>query len=800
MGVCASSTSRVTEFAVQGGSPVKATQQVAPAAAPASPPVLPNAVAAAPVIICNALSKLTRLEPASTTDESPTSIFLRLGTSVGLVAADSVTVVKKGALDELIGVLDATPSLLNVRGMWDSTPLIVACQYARTDVAAYLLSKGADPLLVNEKNVSPLLLACLEGLTTIVAMLVQEAPPYHLFMAVSVVYNGHADQNQALSPFIAACANGHLECVGLLLQAVSAPAAPLPVARLVNDSPEPSRVPAPLLAAAAYGQTHVLVMLLGYGAVEDIVDAERNTVLLLALKHGHDAAAVALVKALKDPALRTAVNATGNSALHLAADKGCLETCKALLALAVAVDDINGANETPLFLAAKRRDGRMLELFIRAGADIDRMLSNGSGRCVRDILIKDKRLNLIQIADSLRGKASMTSSEGSIVGSDGNLPPVLDALVIDEPRPGPVGRKTRITFSKQLGAGGLPLLGVPAADAPPPVGEASPVTSTRRTRTTFSKPVGVPLVPLAAGEQPSDASPEARLGSVVRRGRPTFSKPGGAALGPLGDAPPDAEPGASPIASPRKTRATFSKPVGVPLVPVPAPAPEPEVRDVGSFSLLDTSGRRLGRIQSAVDDDIQDRLDAMRSQKAARDDEDEEVDAGTDVVAELPRGASVRVGSSRRILAPVRAPTEAIAVDPRPIATRVALDVVAAVISDATALASPHKPPSGELAAQVEQDAISHATASSVAQDEAAVTFDGAQSVGTKEVEVLAPTPCQSAPPMQGCLIPPSSSNAPTRTISLAKLDEAPQRREAPTRAVSLEHLSRAPSLREPKL
>ncbi|EQC26842.1 hypothetical protein, variant [Saprolegnia diclina VS20] len=691
--------------------------------------------------------------------------------------------------------------------MWESTPLVYACQYAQTDVAAYLLSQGADSLLVNEKNVSALLLACLEGLATIVALLLQppSPPQLHLVNAVGVVYNAQADLNQSLSPFLAACANGHLECVGLLLQAALA-AADFSMDALLNTSPAPGKTPPPLFAAAMYGHTHVLVMLLGAGAAKDRVDADGNTVLLTALKHGHDTAGVALVKATPSPG--EVVNALGMTALHMAADKGCIESCKALLALpGVVIDIANAADETPLYLAAKRRDGRMLEVFINAGADIDRVVAT-TNKCVRDILTKDKRLNLVKIADNLRG-VSMRSSDGSVIG-DFTLPvsnditaspPASDAPQTATPL---VGRKTRITFSKQLGAPGMPLLNLEASSAPEPTSPA-PIGNTRRTRATFSKPAGVPLVVVEAPID--DTSSDARLGSNVRRSRPTFSKPAGAIGTPLVSL--DQNEGSSPPSSPRKTRSTFSKPVGSPLV-VDAEADVIEPRKTRTtFSkamgaplvvestlvlderaLLDTSSHRLMRIQSAIDDDILDRVDAITATQPSaapiHDHVDEDDDDGDGSGAEDPDVVAAEPTSAVVVTEPT-----VVAVEPDLMLA--AVEVLASDTLDAVPSSSSEADEREALAVVVSRvttdtvAAILHAA--STLRDSSAASIDqSAPPVESNEAALVAKvTELLAAEPVRE----PLAARSPSGLTSVHFVSRAGTVQLAPTRTISLERLER---------
>ena len=51
------------------------------------------------------------------------------------------------------------------RGMWENTPLLLACHYGHATVALELLQRGASPIVVNEKGCTPLLYACVESMT-----------------------------------------------------------------------------------------------------------------------------------------------------------------------------------------------------------------------------------------------------------------------------------------------------------------------------------------------------------------------------------------------------------------------------------------------------------------------------------------------------------------------------------------------------------------------------------------------------------------------------------------------------------
>ncbi|RHY27961.1 hypothetical protein DYB32_006395 [Aphanomyces invadans] len=248
--------------------------------------------------------------------------------------------------------------------MWDSTPLLVACQYAHAAVAAHLLSLGADVTLVNEKHVSAVLLTALEGMPSVLTLLLatpreRVAPLLNLR---GTVYNSFTDKNAALTPLLAACTNGHVECVGLLLDAFDASDR----SKLLNESSHDTNA---FVAAARHGHTAVVHLLLQHGAIASVVDADGNNALLLALASGFDGTAVALIGAA--PATATATNAEKVSALHMAARMGCADTVELLLATPSLVGPLlnatNSKGESALLMAARKKHVRVVEALVRAG-------------------------------------------------------------------------------------------------------------------------------------------------------------------------------------------------------------------------------------------------------------------------------------------------------------------------------------------------------------------------------------------------------------------------------------------------
>ena len=93
---------------------------------------------------------------------------------------------------------------VNKRGMWESTPLIVACQYRHSDVALALCdTPGVDIAAVNEKGATALLYAAMEGLQDVVERLLAMGLDTDTFVAnasPAVVYNSSTDCNLPLTP------------------------------------------------------------------------------------------------------------------------------------------------------------------------------------------------------------------------------------------------------------------------------------------------------------------------------------------------------------------------------------------------------------------------------------------------------------------------------------------------------------------------------------------------------------------------------------------------------------------------
>lgn len=404
-----------------------------------------------------------------------------------LKAAKGGDVPAMEALAQLAVKLKPTPqSLVNIRGMWESTPLVYATQYVHSAAAHWLLARGADVVAQNEKGVTPLLLASLEGMTdvcekilSVAALMGSNNPPTNANIApedrgqtspravdqqIGVVYNSAADINIRLSPLLAASMNGHAAIVALLLMHGADPNRPVGanaggIALSVKQYA--------LLLAAKYGHAAVLELLLAHGADCFVRDGGGCHALLLACENRREDCAIRLLR-------RTAVesaatdsgskmisvwmqpNRHGITALHSAATHGLVSAATALVAHAREQTVIDGDSEnsrkslqafldavsitrgeTALLMACRKRQYEVAKVLLEAGADSRR--SDRGGATAVQVLERSEQSELLEICGSAKSRAK--SPNCSVEGTNTASPPIENAAEyttstsVDEARP-----------------------------------------------------------------------------------------------------------------------------------------------------------------------------------------------------------------------------------------------------------------------------------------------------------------------------------------------------------------------------
>ncbi|RLN92985.1 hypothetical protein BBJ28_00012199 [Nothophytophthora sp. Chile5] len=342
--------------------------------------------------------------------------------------------------------------LVNIRGMWDSTPLISATQYAHSEAALWLLGHDAVPHASNEKGVTALLLASLEGLTFVVEQLLRVKKTASDLPSVDsqigVVYNSAADTNVRLSPLLAASMNGHEAIARLLLDYGAAANQQV----CISGGSSGAGSSTALLLAARCGHAAVVTLLLQRGADWSLLDGTTDSsALVLACEHGHEDSALLLIEAMtvdvggfsSETTKMTswqAANRQGFTALHFAAANGLFRVCQTLLA-ALQVQQVSleeevmamafvnaraGARrETALLLAVRKRRHEVARLLLEAGADAE--LADRGGNTATQVLARNKQDALLQLCEinssskALRQSSratDMTTAESSETGAN----------------------------------------------------------------------------------------------------------------------------------------------------------------------------------------------------------------------------------------------------------------------------------------------------------------------------------------------------------------------------------------------
>ena len=301
-----------------------------------------------------------------------------------------VRAIKTGDLATVRELLDHASSdgasLIERRGMWENTPLILACHYANAEVALTLIERGADPAAANEQGCTALLYACVEvHMEAVCHKLIELLPAGALAPPASPVYSRHTDETASRTPLLAAAENGlagtvtglvaagaPLEPDALRLAAARGHAAAcsalLPAVGVEASSLEARR--AALAAAAAAGHENVvgllctdpsLVLATTTAPAADAGVSGGAAVRCACELRGADAPAEGEGSGKRERVLRLLAEggvplsepdpSTGSTALHLAACRGLSHAVGVLLGAGAYAAARDGRGETPADLA-----------------------------------------------------------------------------------------------------------------------------------------------------------------------------------------------------------------------------------------------------------------------------------------------------------------------------------------------------------------------------------------------------------------------------------------------------------------
>ena len=311
------------------------------------------------------------------------------------------------------GLLLAAGADANAANDLGVTPLMLASQNASVPMVELLVRAGADPNAARPAGGTALMMAARSGDATVLRRLIAAGADVD-----AATRSGH-------TALMWAVAERHPRAVALLAEvgadvqartAVHTPRARTIVreAKVLSrfeavnpavlprdgdrDPPRPEGGFTPLLYAVLAGDAPTVRVLLSAGADVDDAGPDGVTALMLALVKRHEELALLLVAAGADPHPADA----GFTALHLASATGSLAVAEALLARGADPDvrlerpqrltnsfeigvftspgsgRLTQIGSTPLIVAAKSADGRMMRLLAAAGADPHLTTDDGS--------------------------------------------------------------------------------------------------------------------------------------------------------------------------------------------------------------------------------------------------------------------------------------------------------------------------------------------------------------------------------------------------------------------------------------
>lgn len=287
-----------------------------------------------------------------------------------------------GALD-VISNFDFLSTNVNATIPEGATPLFIAAQNGRADVAKILLDSKADVNLATQFGSTPLFMAARNGQLEIVTQLISRGA------------NVNATTRTGSTPLHVAAQNGHAAIVRELTQAnanVNATtqngATPLLVAALDGRTEAVKQLLAckanvdaamdgatPLLASAGEGNIEILQELIRHGANVNATMNDGMTALTLAASKGHTKIVNELVK---NGSNLNAKMADGTTPIFIAAASGHTEIVNTLVENGADINSASSDGTTPIYMAACEGHLSVLKKLGARGANVNVPRSSGA--------------------------------------------------------------------------------------------------------------------------------------------------------------------------------------------------------------------------------------------------------------------------------------------------------------------------------------------------------------------------------------------------------------------------------------
>lgn len=329
--------------------------------------------------------------------------------------------------------------------------LYYACKYDARECVQLLLSKNANPCLVDSFGVTPLMLASRKGDTVLVKAFLQHmdgggvnmqdtSGQTALFHACDVghsttailLLNNGADPTKVcrqylLSPLILACGKGHDVIVDEILKGVG---------QFYIDFVD-SRLRTALIHASRGGHLACVKKLLEHRANVKNRTHLGKTALLEATEYGHLSIVKELVLSLPSIQERGDYMNIGDNQLvtplHRACLLGYIEIAEFLVDHGASLTVVDDLGNTPLILSCLRREYAIVDMFLEKSTDFNINRTNEEGKSALFYAISNNKPHLIQSLARHGAKIGILFENGNIwrAGYPHHLPLGLLKLLVD---------------------------------------------------------------------------------------------------------------------------------------------------------------------------------------------------------------------------------------------------------------------------------------------------------------------------------------------------------------------------------
>ncbi|XP_076108738.1 uncharacterized protein LOC143076757 [Mytilus galloprovincialis] len=296
------------------------------------------------------------------------------------------------------------------------SPLFIACENGHTEVVQMLINNKADINKCRDTGVSPLLIACQNGHSEVIQMLINNKADINKCTdtAVSPLYiacqNGHTEVVQMLinnkadfnkctyigvSPLFIACQKGHTEVVQMLIKQKAE----------INTCSNKEVLP--LFIACQKGYTEVVQILLKNKADINKCVGDGASPLFIACLNRHHEVVQMLINNKADINKCTD---TGASPLLIACQNGHIEPIQMLINNNADINKCTSTGISPLFIACENGHTEVAQMLINNKADINKC----SNKEVSPLLIACQKghTEVVQILINNKADINKCSNEG----------------------------------------------------------------------------------------------------------------------------------------------------------------------------------------------------------------------------------------------------------------------------------------------------------------------------------------------------------------------------------------------------